>query len=1138
LKRSLTLKGIFIALAAVIGLCATLVAAVNLWIPKLPIVNYINSATGGESSFDNVIIGWDWGPDIRIDGLSIREINFGDSPAKLELAQARLKISFEALWKSLTGEEITSSNASSDSAKAASGGIGNWLAKYFQSLKIIDGAITLINDSTESVFTADLFEIRAFDPESTVIVYKGNVNGVSINLSGALADIRSLLEDNSSNVAIKGFVLDKANTIYAEGKIGDIRGLGDFFLTADVTVTDPSRLIAQLHGPHIDADIFSRSSLRFDISAPGKLDSLSFSSLELQSSAFGVAIRLSSAPDQAIDLDDIDLELEAVGTVADSAMAAIPQLAGNLNVSVKGRITGKPDEISFVPGEALIQGQGVKAALDGGLEFSRGELSTQGTLQAEITKDAAFVPPAFEFLLPAALRSNFRNESGELVFEEVSFSSSQAIAEQAEVVATGALSTSALGLNGSLMITGMFDREGLLQFGKAKLPEEIQLEAQATLRVNNSLMTMDQVDLIARLPGINLEGEASYSLSEGPDSMVVQIRGEAESAKSIGSVFRKNWPDTERVLASTVLRKSQDNDWILDDFHVEMIEDQLEIVADGSVKVFGTGDMGMFKINATALQPQFMQRISKSALLQSLVSPIVPLKGTGVLHLERSPKGWIVFNLRGVDIKSEVSRDLASATGHLDNLQSPKREGILSIRVRDNQGRYSSLLDAEHIEKHPILSELLEADLNLVFDGSRQFVDGFSINLVADDARVEAAGSFESLNPMITRDLNIDFRVSELSQLNRLARDSRFQKVPAEGQLKVANNPDGVVEVHLNGKLGEQELNGEFAVDYSSSGRHDVKGYLHTNELDLEKIVGQKEKDAPFFSDREFDLTWLHNLNLDLELNIGHYRGMVFVLEELHGDFRIKDGELSAMLVGNAENKPVEMWLDLYPDGSGWKTDMKIQGDEVDVDALDHNFQGSEVLDSVFSVDLDLKSEGRSMSEMASKTNGHVNLEVSDVNVRVGESFLFGDLIFGMFNLILTLQSQNEFDLMECGVVNFRIQDGIAVMNKSLALKLKDFTILGSGQIDLASEKLDIVFSSKARKGLGISINTVAKLFKIGGTLRNPELVADTEGLAKTGASIFAGLLTGGLSIVAQGLFDREIANSDVCQVARSSNRS
>ncbi|MCY4312652.1 MAG: hypothetical protein OXD44_02965, partial [Gammaproteobacteria bacterium] len=137
-----------------------------------------------------------------------------------------------------------------------------------------------------------------------------------------------------------------------------------------------------------------------------------------------------------------------------------------------------------------------------------------------------------------------------------------------------------------------------------------------------------------------------------------------------------------------------------------------------------------------------------------------------------------------------------------------------------------------------------------------------------------------------------------------------------------------------------------------------------------------------------------------------------------------------------------------------------------------------------------------------------------------------------------TLQAQNEFDLMECGVVNFRIQDGIAVMNKSLALKLKDFTILGSGQIDLASEKLDIVFSSKARKGLGISINTVAKLFKIGGTLRNPELVADTEGLAKTGASIFAGLLTGGLSIVAQGLFDREIANSDVCQVARSSNRS
>jgi len=1139
LKRFPTLKGILASLVAVIGLCAALVMAVNLWIPKQPVINYISSATGGEASFDKVVIGWDWGPDIRIDGLAISGMKLGASQAKLEFAQARLKISFEALWKNLTGEQDIPKLAVQDkSDDTSSGGIENWVIQYFQSLKIIDGTITSINDSIESVVTASLLEIRAFDAESTVIVYEGSVDGVSMMLSGAFAGIRSLLMDNSSAVAIEGYVLNRANTVYAEGMVGDIQGLGDIFLTVHVAVNDSSDLVSHFHGPGLNLDRFSGFSLQFDVSAPDKLDSLSLKSLELQGSAYGINVRVLSEPGEPITLDDIDLELEAAGTVEDSGLPATFRMADNLNVSIKGRISGSPGQIAFVPSEALIEGQGINASLDGRLELLNQVWSMDGTVEAEFTKDAAFIPPAFDFLLPVNLNSKLQIEPEGLVLDEVKLSSNQAVAKQARVTAIGKLSTSASGMNGHLKIDGFFDREGLLQLRQTRLPQEIQLEARTTLGITDSQPFLDQIDLVGRLPGIKLDGVAFYSLSDGFDSMTIEIQGQADSAKSIGKAFRKNWPDTSPVLASTVLRKSADENWLLDDFHVEVVEDDLEIAAHGSVRVFGIGDIGMFNIKATAGQSTFMEKISKSDFLQSLVSPIVPLRGTAGLHLEREPNGRILFDLRSIEIESEVSDDLASATGYLDSIQSPNRKGLLSIRIRDSQGRYSGLLDAEHVERHPILAESLEADLNLVFDKGQVQINDLSVNLLNDDARIEATGSFETLNPMITQNLNIDFKVQELSQLNRFAKNSRFQKVPAEGQLKVANNPDGIVEVHLKGKLREQDLTGEFKVDYSPSGKHDIEGYLQTHEFSIEKIFQPKEKDGPFFSDRELDLSWLDGLNLDLELDIGHYRGQVFMLQDLSGDFRISDGTLRMNVAGHAENKPVEIAFNLHPAGSGWKSRMSIQGDSVDVDALDHNFRGTENLDSVFSIDLDLTAEGHSMSEMASSANGHFNFEVSDVGVKVGESFVFGDLIFGMFNLILSLQFQEDFDLMECGVASFRVQDGIAFLENSLALKMKDFTILGSGQVDLPSEKLDIVFSSKARKGLGISINTVAKLFKVGGTLRNPELVADAEGLAKTGASLFAGFLTGGLSVVAQGLFDREIANSDVCEVARSSNAS
>ncbi len=1132
------IKGTIIALATVIGLCAILVIGINLWIPKQPIVNYINSTTGGKTSFDNVVIGWDWGPDIRIDGLVIRDIQVRGSPAEIEFAQTRLKISFEALWRGLTGEGTNSSlDISSESDEFSSSGFGDWLVQYFQSLKIIDGTITTWSASAESEFTADLFEIRAFDKESTVVLYEGSVDGVQLMFKGALAGIATLLKENASNVVIKGNVIDQANSIYAQGMIGNLRTLSNIMLTTRITVDDPSSLAAKLPVPELDLDMFSGFSLQFDISVPDTVDSLTITSLELRSSSvYGVELSLLSPPGQPVVLDEMDFEFEAAGTISNVTIPEQAKFINNRNLTIKGRITGSPDHMTFIPNKALLQGQGLNASLEGQFALVDGNWSSQGTLEAEITEDADFISPAFQFLLPATLQSNMSVDPEGLMFDDMYIKTNQEVAKQAEVIASGELFASLSGMNGNFTITGLFDREGLLQLRKTRLPEEIQLEARTNLHINNSKLSLDKIDLVGYLPGIRLQGEASYSLDEGPENMVIHIHGEADSAKSIGKVFRKNWPDTSTVFASTVLRKPTGESWTLDDFRVEIIEDSLEIVADGSLQLFGVGEVGLFKINAKAQQSQFMERISRSVFLQSLVSPIVPLRGTAMLHVERNSKGWLLFDLLDIDIENVDSREFVSATGHVDNLQSPTRKGLLSIRVRDKQGSYSSLLKSEHVEEHPILSESMEADLNLFFDGRRLYIDDLSINLVTDDARIEGTGSFENLNPLITRDFNIDFKVQELSQLNRFSKSSRFQNLPAKGQIKATNSSDGGFDLHLKAKIAEQDLNGKIQIEYSPSGKPDIKGYLQTNQLNLEKLFTKRKNDGPFFSEREFDLSWLDRFNLDLELDIGRYRGPVFVLDDLSGDIKIRDGSLQAMVVGHSGDKPLDLRFHLYPAEAGWKSDLNMQAASVDVDALDHNFRGTEDLDSVFSIDLDLTSEGRSMSEMASRANGDFTLEVNDVGVRVGESFVFGDLIFGMFNFVLSLQSQQDFDLLECGVASFRVDDGVARLQNSLALKLKDYTILGSGEVDLASERVDIVFSSKARKGLGISLNTVAKLFKISGTLREPELVADTQGLAKTGASIFAGFLTGGLSTLAQGLFDRTIANSDVCEVARSSN--
>ena len=122
---------------------------------------------------------------------------------------------------------------------------------------------------------------------------------------------------------------------------------------------------------------------------------------------------------------------------------------------------------------------------------------------------------------------------------------------------------------------------------------------------------------------------------------------------------------------------------------------------------------------------------------------------------------------------------------------------------------------------------------------------------------------------------------------------------------------------------------------------------------------------------------------------------------------------------------------------------------------------------------------------------------------------------------------------MECGVLYLDIREGKAVTRNGLALKTDRVTILGGGEIHFPGETIDIYLTPKAREGLGISASSIARVIQLGGTLRKPEIEADPKGLLASGLSLGAAILSGGVTLVALGLFDRFHANSDVCAIAR-----
>ena len=111
--------------------------------------------------------------------------------------------------------------------------------------------------------------------------------------------------------------------------------------------------------------------------------------------------------------------------------------------------------------------------------------------------------------------------------------------------------------------------------------------------------------------------------------------------------------------------------------------------------------------------------------------------------------------------------------------------------------------------------------------------------------------------------------------------------------------------------------------------------------------------------------------------------------------------------------------------------------------------------------------------------------------------------------------------------MNISFVDGVATSN-AIVFQTDELAIASLGSIDFGSEVLDLSFRTQARKGIGISVTGVVNPYlKVGGTLAKPALQIDKKRGLLSGS---VALLTGGLSILAQGMWDRYLSADNMCE--------
>ena len=168
---------------------------------------------------------------------------------------------------------------------------------------------------------------------------------------------------------------------------------------------------------------------------------------------------------------------------------------------------------------------------------------------------------------------------------------------------------------------------------------------------------------------------------------------------------------------------------------------------------------------------------------------------------------------------------------------------------------------------------------------------------------------------------------------------------------------------------------------------------------------------------------------------------------------------------------------------------------------------------------------------MASSLDGKLHVYLGSGQIAsAGVDLFFSDFLTELFEALNPSTESSEYTRVDCAAMGADIANGVVNVDPAV-FHTADFTIFNQGTVDLSSEKINLSFTTKPRKGLGITPGTVINtLIKVGGTLKKPAVELDPQGAIVAGTAAVA---TAGLSIVAKGFSDRFLASKDPCGDAR-----
>jgi uncharacterized protein involved in outer membrane biogenesis len=179
----------------------------------------------------------------------------------------------------------------------------------------------------------------------------------------------------------------------------------------------------------------------------------------------------------------------------------------------------------------------------------------------------------------------------------------------------------------------------------------------------------------------------------------------------------------------------------------------------------------------------------------------------------------------------------------------------------------------------------------------------------------------------------------------------------------------------------------------------------------------------------------------------------------------------------------------------------------------------------------DLNLAGGTPRALAASATGELLLSLANTTLGSGVSPLGTDVLAKVLQALSLQPKVAASSRVQCAVLRLPLKNGVAAVDRSIAMETDQLSVSAKGEIRLDDETLTLAFRPAPKIGVNINPVELAKLVLLKGPWADPKLTLDAEGAVAMAATIGAAGATGGLSALAKQLL-KAAPEADACRTA------